>query len=109
MLILTLLSDKKRAFLIADTTLLRKTGKSFDHIRKLYDPSLKEVIYAHEALVLILSAGNIRIPVHVELLVNKKSTQALIYALEKHLPVLKRLFSQPCIPLRCKADFKGAS
>jgi len=31
------------AFLIADTTLLRKIGSKFEGVKKLYDPSLKKV------------------------------------------------------------------
>ena len=40
----TLLSSSHRAFLIADTTLLRKTGSKIEGVKKLYDPYSRKVI-----------------------------------------------------------------
>ena len=53
---------------IADTTLLRKTGSKFEGVKKLYDPSLKRTLFAHRALVIVLSAGDVKVPVHIEII-----------------------------------------
>ena len=86
------LSSPHRAFLIADTTLLRKTGSKIEGLKKLYDPYLKKVIPAHKALILILWVDGLRIPLHVELLHNVKPVDALIEVLKKLLPFVKKLF-----------------
>lgn len=83
------LSSSHRAFLIADTTLLRKTGSKFEGVKKLYDPSLKKTLFAHRALVIILSVGKLRIPLHLEILHNTKPVDALIVALKRLLPTLR--------------------
>ena len=66
--LLAKLSSHHRAFLIADTTLLRKTGSKIENVKKLYDPYSKRFVLAHRALIIILSVGNLRIPPYVELL-----------------------------------------
>jgi len=100
-LLYRLSSSRKTAFLIADTTLLRKTGSKFEGVKKLYDPSLKRTIFAHKALVIVLSAGDVTVPVHIEIIQDIKPVDALIYALEKLLPSLRRLF--PKLVFLCDA------
>ena len=90
--LLAKLSSSHKAFLIADTTLLRKTGSKIEGVNKLYDPSSKRIVLAHRALVIILSVGNLRVPLHVELLRDVKPVDALIEALKRLLHSLKRLF-----------------
>ncbi|EDP76521.1 hypothetical protein HG1285_02903 [Hydrogenivirga sp. 128-5-R1-1] len=90
--LLAKLSSSHKAFLIADTTLLRKTGSKIEGVNKLYDPSSKRIVLAHRALVIILSVGNLRVSLHVELLRDVKPVDALIEALKRLLHSLKRLF-----------------
>ena len=90
--LLAKLSSHHRAFLIADTTLLRKTGSKIEGVKKLYDPSSKRIVLAHRALVIILSVGNLRVPLHIELLRIVKPVDTLIKALTRLLPPLKKLF-----------------
>ena len=85
------LSSRYRAFLIANTTLLRKTGSKIEGVKKLYDPSSRKVIPAHRALVIVLWTNGLRIPLHVELLHEVKPVDALIFALRKLLPPLRKL------------------
>jgi len=82
-------SSHNTAFLIADTTRLRKTGSKFEGVKKVYDPSLKKTLFAHRALVIVLSVGRFRIPLHLEILRNTKPVDALIVALKRLLPTLR--------------------
>jgi len=91
------------AFLIADTTLLRKTGSKIEGVKKLYDPSLKKTVLAHKALVISLSLQGFRIPLYVELLIDKKPVDALIEILKKLLPFLREFF--PKLIFLCDAGF----
>ncbi len=86
------LSHNTPVFLIADTTLLRKTGSKIEGVKRLWDPSSKRVVLAHRALVIMLSANNLRIPIHIQLLQSLKPTDAFINVLGKLLPELKTLF-----------------
>jgi len=95
------LSSSQRAFLIADTTLLRKTGSKIEGVKRLYDPSSKRVVLAHRALVLILSVDGLRITLHLEVLLEVKPVDALIEALKRLLPTLKRIF--PNLVFLCDA------
>jgi len=94
-------SSNTTAFLIADTTLLRKTGSKIEGVRKLYDPSLKRTVLAHKALVISLSVQNLRIPLYIELLIDKKPVDALILALEELFPLLRKFF--PKLVFLCDA------
>jgi len=87
--ILHKITPSQEAFLIADTTLLRKTGSKFEGVKKLYDPSLKKTLFAHRALVIVLSVGKFIIPLHLEILHNTKPVDALIVALERLIPTLR--------------------
>ncbi len=95
------LSHNTPVFLIADTTLLRKTGSKIEGVNRLWDPSSKRVVLAHRALVIMLSANNLRIPIHVQLLQSLKPADALINVLGKLLPELKTLF--PKLVFLCDA------
>ncbi len=99
--LLNKLSSSLRTFLIADTTLLRKTGSKFEGVKKLYDPSFKKTIFAHRALVIVLSVGKFRIPLHLEILQSIKPVDALIVALKRLLPALRRFF--PNLVFLCDA------
>ena len=99
--LLAKLSSSHKAFLIADTTLLRKTGSKIEGVKKLYDPSSRKVIPAHRALVIVLCTNGFRIPLHVELLHEVKPVSALISALRKLLPPLRKLF--PNLVFLCDA------
>jgi len=95
------LSSSHKAFLIADTTLLRKTGSRIEGVKKLYDPYSRRVIPAHRALVIVLWTNGFRIPLYVELLHEVKPVDALIKALKRLLPLLRRLF--PNLVFLCDA------
>ncbi len=99
--LLTKLSSSHRAFLIADTTLLRKTGSRIEGVKKLYDPYSRRVIPAHRALIIVLWTNGLRIPPYVELLHEVKPVDTLILALRKLLPPLKKLF--PNLVFLCNA------
>ncbi len=99
--LLTKLSSYHKAFLIADTTLLRKTGSKIEGTQKLYDPYSRKVIPAHRALVIVLWTNGFRIPLYAELLHKVKPVSALISALKKLLPLLRRLF--PNLVFLCDA------
>ena len=90
--LLAKLSSPHKAFLIADTTLLRKTGSRIEGVKKLYDPYSRKVIPAHRALIIVLWTNGFRIPLYVELLHEVKPVDALISALKRLLPLLRRLF-----------------
>jgi len=91
--LLAKLSSPHKAFPIADTTLLRKTGSMIEGVKRLYDPHSRRVILAHRALVIVLSVGELRVSLYVELLHKVKPVDALVEALKRLLPALKRLFS----------------
>ncbi|MEN3028056.1 MAG: hypothetical protein ABDH29_02295, partial [Aquificaceae bacterium] len=76
------------AFLIADTSLLRKSGRNFQYIKVLYDPSSNTFLPAHRLLVLYLVIDQVTIPIYLQLLFDKKPIDALIQALESLLPWL---------------------
>ncbi len=95
------LSSNIPVFLIADTTLLRKTGSKIEGVKRLYDPSYKRVVLAHRALVIMLFADNLRIPIYIQLLRSLKPADVLISSLGKLLPKLKALF--PKLVFLCDA------
>ncbi len=99
--LLSKLSSSHKTFLIADTTLLRKTGSKIEGLKKLYDPYSRKVIPAHRALVIVLRTNGFRIPLYVELLHEVKPVNALIGALKKLLPPLRGLF--PSLVFLCDA------
>lgn len=99
--LLAKLSSPHKAFLIADTTLLRKTGSKIEGVKKLYDPYSRRVIPAHRALIIVLWTNGFRIPLYVELLHEVKPVDALIPALNRLLPLLRRLF--PNLVFLCDA------
>jgi len=95
------LESPSQVFLIADTTLLRKTGSRIEGVKKLYDPSQKRIILGHRTLVLVLCMNNFRIPVYVGFLHEIKPVDALIEVLCELLPFLKSLF--PNLVFLCDA------
>ena len=99
--LLSKLSSSHKTFLIADTTLLRKTGSKIEGVKKLYDPYSRKIIPAHRALVIVLWTNGLRIPLYVELLHEVKPVNALIGALKRFLPLLRRLF--PNLVFLCDA------
>ena len=99
--LLAKLSSPHKTFLIADTTLLRKTGSRIEGVKKLYYPYSRRVIPTHGALVIVLWKNGFRIPIYVELLHKVKPVDALISALKRLLPLLRRLF--PNLVFLCDA------
>ncbi len=99
--LLSKLSSSHGTFLIADTTLLRKDSSKIEGVKKLYDPYSRKVIPIHRALVIVLWTNGSRIPLYVELLHEVKPVYALISALRKLLPPLRKLF--PNLVLLCDA------